>query len=510
MSARRNLDRIDHDRRRPTPSPTRTRPRAVTALLVALGLAAGALTACSDDVARNAAAELPPSVSVTAAVVEVQSVSTPTLWKPVDLVYEGSPARVTLTLDAVGAPASATLMARLEGTGRTVGSTPIALQSGTQTARLPLDLRTGAWTGTGVANAASALTVTVTTSTGLTVTSTVPLTVAPRPVVMLHGLWSDAGTWSSYGGFLSARHPAWRGFAVGDGAYPGRMNTGALLDPLGRPNTVEQNMNEAWTYITALRSSLDAHQVDIVAHSMGGIISRRLLHAKGRAAQDAIRTIVMLGTPNGGSGCASVWAVPATEPLRPAVMATFNTANPGYPGVYSTLAYAEHLPLTCLEFAWGDSVVPRWSAKAQPVNRFEISAPTLHSNMTSDLTMFNRHVVPVLAVSIAPSETAPTAATTAPPAEALIDNLLTGELLPGTPLDQSITVEIGQSLVASVVTGEGGTFDIVYPDGRIEPLTLQDGLPVLAIRLPAFAAATTVRLVGTAPGRAEWSLGTTT
>jgi alpha-beta hydrolase superfamily lysophospholipase len=60
-----------------------------------------------------------------------------------------------------------------------------------------------------------------------------------------------------------------RVFAVGDGQGDGRMDT----DPQ-TGNSIAQNATEEALYIKSIRERLDAAHVDLVVHSMGGLISR--------------------------------------------------------------------------------------------------------------------------------------------------------------------------------------------------------------------------------------------
>lgn len=139
--------------------------------------------------------------------------------------------------------------------------------------------------------------------------STETLTVRPKPVILVHGLWSDASTWKAYvggGGFLAHVNVLWRGYAVGDGQAPGKMNT----DPFkagGR--TIAQNAAQEAEYVQAVRTQTGAEHVDIVAHSMGGLISRYYLQElmpdpPAGDERPVVAHLAMLGTPNEGSDCA--------------------------------------------------------------------------------------------------------------------------------------------------------------------------------------------------------------
>lgn len=293
---------------------------------------------------------------------------------------------------------------------------------------------------------------------------TVPITMAPRPVILVHGMWSSASTWNEYtrsGNLLSSVNPLWRGYAVST------MNTGSPFTPYAPVNTITQNANLAWLFILQRMSDLNAHEVDVVGHSMGGIITRRMLHdsTNGVAARAAIRSVVLLGTPNGGSSCSDAWAVPANAELTHSAMQTFNAAYPGYPGTVTTSLYSDHFGSTCFDANAGDLFVPSWSTQAQSVDVVRRISPGIqHANMTSDARLFGDYVKPVLALAAAPAPAGPTVALTNPAASSTLlhEGSATGATL---SVSRAVTIESGQSLVASVVAADGATGTLTYPSG---------------------------------------------
>ncbi len=293
---------------------------------------------------------------------------------------------------------------------------------------------------------------------------TVPITMAPRPVILVHGMWSSASTWNEYtrtGNLLSSVNPLWRSYAVST------MNTGSPFTPYAPVNTITQNANLAWLFILQRMTDLNAHEVDVVGHSMGGIITRRMLHdsTNGAAARAAIRSVVLLGTPNGGSSCSEAWAVPANAELTHASMQTFNAAYPGYPGTVTTSLYSDHFGSTCFDANAGDLFVPSWSTQAQSVDVVSRISPGIqHANMTSDARLFGDYVKPVLALAAAPAPAGPTVALTNPAASSTLlhEGSATGATL---SVSRAVTIESGQSLVASVVAADGATGTLTYPSG---------------------------------------------
>ena len=148
--------------------------------------------------------------------------------------------------------------------------------------------------------------------------------VRPRPVVLVHGFISNPETWVPYlgeDGFLASI--GLPGFAVGDGQVPGKLNTGEILDPAGRTNTLAQNAGLLGQYINGVKQRTGAQMVDLVVHSMGGMISR---HYIDRLMQDRdVAQLIMLGSPMGGSDCAVLPAalgfyLPASIEIRESYM----------------------------------------------------------------------------------------------------------------------------------------------------------------------------------------------
>lgn len=243
-----------------------------------------------------------------------------------------------------------------------------------------------------------------------------PMLVVPRPVVLVHGLWSDASTWKAYRGFLAEAHSfAWRAFAVGDaqvGSPTWRMNTGTLGAGtlLAETNSIFVNANMLARYVTAVRTERNAWHVDLVGHSMGGLISRLYLTLAPPPVHGVpvVRHLVMLGTPNLGSPCSvpldllGSGSVEAYRQLTPEVAAAFNRRVPDVPGVEYAILAGDPLPrFPCadgpLEFTENDGVVSVPSAFGWYRDRSR--SRSLHTDMTGSAEDFRQFVLPRLAVS---------------------------------------------------------------------------------------------------------------
>lgn len=131
-----------------------------------------------------------------------------------------------------------------------------------------------------------------------------PFVVRPKPIILIHGLNSNAQGWSSYPGFARQANDYWEAYAV-----PG-LRTGDDLASQKASATLLHNAQTVHTYIEQVRELENAWHVDIVAHSMGGLIARQYIHSFMPAPSVTLRPVVkhllMLGTPNQGSACATV------------------------------------------------------------------------------------------------------------------------------------------------------------------------------------------------------------
>lgn len=113
-----------------------------------------------------------------------------------------------------------------------------------------------------------------------------------RPVLLVHGYCSSAAMWGPLDGPIDFKH------ALEDRGFP--------VETIDLGGSRPAN-GDIWSYahqlaakINEMKRQYDVDQVDIVAHSMGGLVARAyaLLH---RSSRD-VNTLIMLGTPNNGSG----------------------------------------------------------------------------------------------------------------------------------------------------------------------------------------------------------------
>ena len=117
------------------------------------------------------------------------------------------------------------------------------------------------------------------------------------PVVLVHGLGGNRGAWWPLRLFLKLQgHQRVYGFGYEKG-------------------TVERHAERLSEFIHRVLEVTGEKQVDIVAHSLGGLISRYALQRLGLA--DSVRTLITLATPHQGTYAARYANTTLTVPLRP-------------------------------------------------------------------------------------------------------------------------------------------------------------------------------------------------
>jgi pimeloyl-ACP methyl ester carboxylesterase len=336
------------------------------------------------------------------------------------------------------------------------------------------------------------------------------LKVAPKPLVLVHGLWSNWKAWESWQNILTTSHSYdWKAFPVGERPEHGRMNTGEEMGNFGPTNTIAQNAIELANYVRYTQKDRNAWHVDLVAHSMGGLISRRYIHATMPIYPDGkpqVSHLVMLGTPNMGSRCADLISAPlelagrpmeALRELRPGVVETFNAENFERKGVPFSILAGNPLPPACYMLSLNDGVVPLPSAK-WTITDNETQA-ILHTSMTGT-EPFSSFVKPRVALGpgkqaegrsqpAAPGETARTpprlmvlgvegteSAKAAPDFSKLI------LLAPGQTLNVSIPVEDAQNLGLTFVAANTVSATLIDHTGAVSGANLSDSRSIFVDR----------------------------
>lgn len=254
------------------------------------------------------------------------------------------------------------------------------------------------WSPQGLASPQRTLTASL--STGAS--GVLDLHIAPRPVVFLHGFIASAKKWIPYtkpNGFLAPL--TLKGFAVGDGQADGVLNMGDLSNPTTPTLTVPENAAVLARYIAGVKKATGAEMVDVVAHSMGGLVARYYI-ARLMPKRD-VAQLLMLGTPHGGSDCSVLPTtlgifMPSAMELRPDHMQQiFNRAITQRHGVpFFLLAgdvIVDAFKAPCTNVP-SDLVVTLDSAMAVPGT--VVRLPQLHIQLNSSEDVFKEFVSPHL------------------------------------------------------------------------------------------------------------------
>jgi pimeloyl-ACP methyl ester carboxylesterase len=156
--------------------------------------------------------------------------------------------------------------------------------------------------------------------------TTLPIAILRPPVVMVHGLWDDWTTWNNFGPLITNNSVDSR-FSIGRASYDqpvGQMVSatnppylysvsGMRANSLGFAYNAPHVLTQIGQWIQAFRGGQNplgapvaASQADIVAHSMGGLITRSLVLqpnflSDSTFGQGYIHKVITIDTPHLGS-----------------------------------------------------------------------------------------------------------------------------------------------------------------------------------------------------------------
>ncbi len=305
------------------------------------------------------------------------------------------------------------------------------------------------------------------------------VSVAPRPVVMVHGFNADYTTWTTYlgpQGYLAEL--GLHGFAVGDGQVPGVMQTGSLSEPFKRTNTIAQNAVILGEYIDHVQEATGAEKVDLLVHSMGGMIARYYLDRV--MTKDNVAQLLILGTPMAGSACSILPAslgmmLPAALEIQPSYMVNvFNQQIVRRKGVPffalagTKLSDAVESPCTPVP---SDVVVTLDSVRAIPMPVEEI--PLLHIELNTAREVFTGFVTGHLKTSPGEFEVpADPPPGSNPPASQQFSRVYTGHLNPGETRDVVINIDPNVTVANFALFDTSRSLNIVVTGASGQQLTL--------------------------------------
>ncbi len=243
----------------------------------------------------------------------------------------------------------------------------------------------------------------------LTDNMTKNIKIAPKPLVLVHGLWSNWRAWESWQNILTTSHSYdWKAFPVGEKPEKGVMDTGKSFMSSEQTKSISENSRPLESYIKYAQEDRNAWHVDVVAHSMGGLISRyyisQIMPQNYPDGRPQIAHLVMLGTPNQGSPCADVMdlafeivgkRVEAVRQLQQDYVVGFNRVHTQRKGVKFSVLAGNPLPTMCKSIVPNDGVVSIPSAKWTITDNAE--SKSLHTDLTGT-NDFSNFVKPRLAI----------------------------------------------------------------------------------------------------------------
>lgn len=201
------------------------------------------------------------------------------------------------------------------------------------------------------------------------------LYIYPKPLVLVHGIWSSADVWSPlYQNLLGGYGNGWKAYPVGEKPEHGLMKTGGAMMSGGESASVFDNADQLAKYVRYAQEDSNAWHVDMVAHSTGGLVARLYLHKLMPVSPDArplVKHLVMLGTPNGGVKCVDEFLgklgllkteLNAARELTNDEMLNFNRYVVNTGGTKLSALAGNPVPVICGGLEWNDGLVTVKSA----------------------------------------------------------------------------------------------------------------------------------------------------
>jgi triacylglycerol esterase/lipase EstA (alpha/beta hydrolase family) len=318
---------------------------------------------------------------------------------------------------------------------------------------------------------------------------------AARPVVMVHGIFSDNSAWA----------PVW---------VPGLDAAGVPVSQQVNPSmgwldSIQNNAGKIAAAVEAARQRWGVDKVNLVTHSKGGLDSRQYVEGS-----DSVETLLQLGTPNAGSPLAdfaqgvllgtvgvgnsfviNALAGPAGIQLTTPYMWLYNR-NHGYnpkvdyhavAGVYDPQCTFCGNAILVGIVGSGDTIVPSWSVFALPYTKdFRFTSAganhdATHTQLEKSQTIFDI-TSPLVSNASQQSIAVLDAPATIAHSETAMGSISAGEVQTGSvvidhaPSTVSMLYPSGQ-LGLVLVSPSGRRIDPVAADADVDIDFAQDDIP---------------------------------
>ena len=178
------------------------------------------------------------------------------------------------------------------------------------------------------------VTVTATQSDGVPETTIVEI--VPPPVVTIHGIWSNGDAWAPFSSWLSSRYP----HQIIVNVDYRRTSMKSFTDTANQA-ALGRGIQQA--LVQAALAGIAARQVDVVAHSMGGLVTRHFINGRPTTPVyfNPVHQLITVGTPHHGTPLANVFLSnrknQTTNTLAGALVRRFCSNNKPAPIVPCTL-----------------------------------------------------------------------------------------------------------------------------------------------------------------------------
>ena len=127
--------------------------------------------------------------------------------------------------------------------------------------------------------------------------SSVEIDIVRPPLLLLHGLFGDRNTWSEFQNYLVGEKHLYESFAILNMGYKGTNNV-EFSKNVGHVEWLASRAINSYTH-----EKYQASKLDIVGHSMGGILGRLYAQA---GNVDKVHKLITVNTPHAGSEFADI------------------------------------------------------------------------------------------------------------------------------------------------------------------------------------------------------------